>query len=255
LDWRDYGVLPPVRDQQECGGCYAFSTTDLLSAQERIDNKKFLSGTVEPYSAQYFIDCMPEPYGYACKGGRPAAVLDYMAECKDCVILIDRCYQYRNRNLRCKQPSINCRQNVGAKPVFSKQVNLISSREAEAMATLLRWGPVVAVVDLSPAWQFYNGSGILRDSHCGKKPNHAVLVVGYDYTGDVPYYIVRNSWSDEWGDSGYVKLEANKNTCGIATAALVTCTDKEKCASFKGIEDFVKHPNIKPNVNADGSIS
>jgi len=255
LDWRDYGVIPPVRDQKECGGCYAFSTTDLLSAQERIDKKKFNSGPVEPYSAQYFIDCMPEPNAYACKGGRPAAVLDYMASCKDCAILIDRCYQYRNKNLRCKQPSMNCKQSVGAKPVFSKQVNLISNREAEAMASLLRWGPVVAVVDLSPAWQFYNGTGIMREGHCEKKPNHAVLIVGYDYTGDVPYYIVRNSWSDEWGNYGYIHLEAGKNTCGIATACLVTCTDKEKCSDWDDIEDFVQHPNVKPTLNPDGTYS
>lgn len=94
----------------------------------------------------------------------------------------------------------------------------------------------------------------MREAHCGKKPNHAVLVVGYDYTGDVPYYIVRNSWSDEWGDEGYVKLEAGKNTCGIATAALVTCTDSEKCSSFKDIQDFAKNPNIKPNLKPDGTV-
>jgi len=254
-DWRDYGVLAPVRDQKECGGCYAFSTTDLLAAQERIDNKKFLSGAVESYSAQYFIDCMPEPNAYACKGGRPLAVLEYMAPCKDCQIMIERCYQYRNKNLRCKQPSMNCKQTVGAKPVASKQVNLISNREAESMASLLRWGPVVTVVDLSPAWQYYNGTGIIRENHCDKKPNHAVLVVGYDYTGDVPYYIVRNSWSSDWGDHGYVKVEAGKNTCGIATAALVTCTDKEKCGDWKEITDFINHPNVKPDLNPDGTFS
>jgi cathepsin O len=257
LDWRDYGIFPAVRDQKDCGGCYAFSTTDLLAAQERIDKKKFKSTPVEPYSAQYFIDCMPEPYGFACKGGRPAAVLDYMSTCKDCVILIERCYQYRNRNLRCKQPSINCRDTVGAKPIFSKQVSLISTREAEAMASLLRWGPVVAVVELGPAWQYYNGTGIIRDGHCGKKPNHAILIVGYDYTGDVPYYIVRNSWSDEWGIGGYVKVEAGTNTCGIATAALVTCTDSEKCGNgkFDKIEDFVDNPNAKPDLLSDGTYS
>ena len=123
------------------------------------------------------------------------------------------------------------------------------------MASLLRWGPVVTVVDLSPAWQYYNGTGIIRENHCDKKPNHAVLVVGYDYTGDVPYYIVRNSWSSDWGDHGYVKVEAGKNTCGIATAALVTCTDKEKCADWKEITDFIDHPNAKPNLNPDGTFS
>lgn len=116
LDWRTYGVLPPVRDQKGCGGCYSFATTDLLAAQERIDKNELDSDAkVEPYSAQYFIDCMPQPYGYGCKGGRPAAVLDYMTKCTDCAILIDRCYQYRNKFLRCKQPSINCKAFTGAK--------------------------------------------------------------------------------------------------------------------------------------------
>lgn len=67
-------------------------------------------------------------------------------------------------------------------------------------------------------WQYYLG-GIIQ-YHCDKNPvhlNHAVQIVGYDRSGDVPYYFVRNSWGVNFGDNGYVKIEIGKNLCGIAS--------------------------------------
>lgn len=46
--------------------------------------------------------------------------------------------------------------------------------------------------------------------------NHAVQIVGYDRTGDVPYYIVRNSWGKRFGNKGYLKIQIGRNLCGVA---------------------------------------
>ncbi|XP_072899131.1 cathepsin O-like isoform X2 [Hemitrygon akajei] len=91
--------------------------------------------------------------------------------------------------------------------------------EEELMQKLLEWGPLVAVVD-AVSWQDYLG-GIIQH-HCShEEPNHAVVITGYDKTGDIPYWIIRNSWGTSWGINGYVYVKMGKNVCGIADSIAV----------------------------------
>ncbi|XP_043564745.1 cathepsin O isoform X2 [Chiloscyllium plagiosum] len=87
------------------------------------------------------------------------------------------------------------------------------------MEKLLEWGPLVVVVD-AVSWQDYLG-GIIQH-HCSQgKSNHAVVITGYDTTGDIPYWIVRNSWGTKWGIDGYVYIKMGRNICGIADSVAV----------------------------------
>ncbi|XP_060707553.1 cathepsin O isoform X2 [Hemiscyllium ocellatum] len=87
------------------------------------------------------------------------------------------------------------------------------------MEKLLEWGPLVVVVD-AVSWQDYLG-GIIQH-HCSQgKSNHAVVITGYDTTGDIPYWIVRNSWGTNWGIDGYVYIKMGRNICGIADSVAV----------------------------------
>lgn len=86
---------------------------------------------------------------------------------------------------------------------------------------LAYYGPVTVAVN-AMLWQHYLG-GIIQ-YHCDgsiNNLNHAVIIVGYDRTGPVPYYIVQNSWGSEYGDNGYVKIEYGNNVCGIANQVAV----------------------------------
>ena len=55
--------------------------------------------------------------------------------------------------------------------------------------------------------------------------DHCVQVVGFDSTGPEPYWIVRNSWSTAWGESGFIRLQFDANTCGLADEAVVVDVD------------------------------
>lgn len=84
------------------------------------------------------------------------------------------------------------------------------------MHHLANYGPVVTAVN-GLLWQNYLG-GIIQ-FHCDGSTaslNHAVQIVGYDLTGDVPYYIVRNSWGKKFGNKGYLKIQIGGNMCGLA---------------------------------------
>lgn len=84
-------------------------------------------------------------------------------------------------------------------------------RIVEYLATT---GPLTVAVN-ALAWQYYLG-GIIQH-HCeGSALNHAVQIVGYDRSGEVPFYIVRNSWGSGFGDRGFAKIEIGQNLCGIA---------------------------------------
>ncbi|XP_056898304.1 cathepsin O isoform X2 [Takifugu flavidus] len=89
-----------------------------------------------------------------------------------------------------------------------------SGQEEAMMGHLVKHGPLSVVVD-ALSWQDYLG-GIIQYHCSSKRSNHAVLVVGYDTTGDIPYWIVQNSWGTTWGDKGYVYIKVGSNICGIA---------------------------------------
>lgn len=74
-------------------------------------------------------------------------------------------------------------------------------------------GPV-AVAMRGKTWQNYVG-GVIQ-FHCEGDLSHAVQIVGYNLTAKVPYYIVRNSWGEDFGDNGYLYVAIGGNVCGLA---------------------------------------
>lgn len=120
--------------------------------------------------------------------------------------------------------------------------------ELDAMAAILQHGPAVIIVAVDKAWMTYNGTGILRSYQCSQSQNHAVMLVGYDYTGCVPYYIIKNSWGEKWGGKGHILLEAGKNSCAVAKNVVFTCTSPE-CKGEKDPAKYVmshpKYPNCQ----------
>lgn len=88
--------------------------------------------------------------------------------------------------------------------------------EEEILYLLALSGPVAVAIN-AMSWQNYVGGTI--QFHCDPNPSklsHAVEIVGYDLTADIPYYIIKNSWGEDFGDDGYLYLAIGKNMCGLA---------------------------------------
>lgn len=116
FDWRDEGVVPEIRNQQDCGSCYAFSTSDLLGIQWPIDHEE-----TKPYvlAPQYAIDCIHDQAAFGCDGGRPYLVLQSNANCTGdkCAWAREDCYKYQNAaGKTCREPELACTQ--GDKPLI-----------------------------------------------------------------------------------------------------------------------------------------
>ncbi|XP_072899130.1 cathepsin O-like isoform X1 [Hemitrygon akajei] len=207
FDWRDKNVVNSVRNQGSCGGCWAFSVVESIESAVAIK-----SGKLKTLSAQEVIDCSYKDAG--CSGGSPVSALKWLNQSK-ARLVEESIYPFTAKTGTCHYfPKSTFGVSIRNYRAYSFRYN-----EEELMQKLLEWGPLVAVVD-AVSWQDYLG-GIIQH-HCShEEPNHAVVITGYDKTGDIPYWIIRNSWGTSWGINGYVYVKMGKNVCGIADSIAV----------------------------------
>ncbi|XP_067124865.1 cathepsin O-like [Centruroides vittatus] len=200
VDWRKRGIVTPVKSQKECGACWAFSTVETLESMNALK-----TGELVELSVQQVIDCATGT-NRGCDGGDTCEALDWMYENK-VKILTEKQYPLTDKEDNCKA----IRPKEGVELKFNYTCEDLKGSEEEMLKLLAFHGPLVASVD-STTWQDYLG-GIIQ-YHCEDNNNHAVQIVGYDLTGNIPYYIVRNSWGTEFGVNGYLKIAIGKNLCG-----------------------------------------
>lgn len=235
LDWRQTpGRVGEVKDQGNCGSCWAFATTGALEGQENVRRakrrsvaggfRKFMFGSnqknkdakITLLSEQNLVDCVTDDYG--CQGGLPEDAFRYIK--KQGGIDDEISYPYEGETGECRfNKSKVVMSDAGA-------AHLPVGNEEKLKEMVAKFGPVTVGIDASdPFFQLYK-KGVYVSSFCKNTPqslDHAVLVVGYGTdpkAGD--YWIVKNSWGKIYGDNGYVKMARNHNNmCGIATAAVI----------------------------------
>ncbi|XP_069129562.1 cathepsin O-like [Argopecten irradians] len=204
LDWRDFknkSYVSQVKNQNSCGGCWAFSTAEVMESMYAI--QKHL--TPPDLSVQEIIDC--SLYNAGCTGGDTCAAMEWLID-SHVPVVTDKDYPLTDTSENCKLLPTS---STGVK-VMNYTCNSYLQNEHD-MLMLLSNGPLTVSVDAT-LWANYQG-GIIQH-HCGYTINHAVVIVGYDLTGDIPYYIVRNSWGPDFGIEGYLHVKIGENMCGIA---------------------------------------
>lgn len=202
FDWRDKAVVAPVQNQGACGSCWAFSVVEAMQSVHAIGGSQ-----LEQLSVQQVLDCSYQNEG--CSGGSPSRALSWLKQTKLKLVSQSE-YPYKAETGICHFFS----QSHEGVAVKNFSTHDFSGQEEAMMGQLVAHGPLAAIVD-AVSWQDYLG-GIIQ-FHCSSHwSNHAVLIIGYDTTGDIPYWIVQNSWGTTWGDEGYVYIKIGGNVCGIA---------------------------------------
>jgi len=200
FDWISKDKVTPVKNQEQCGSCWAFSATENIESVWMIA-KGLTPANFQPLAPQQIVDCDQQDGG--CNGGNPPTAYEYVIRAggQD----TEASYPYHAVNQNCQfKPA-----DVEAKITSYKT---ISNEDAMKTATATV-SPLSICVDASQ-WQFYS-SGVMTPSQCGTSLDHCVQIVGYDTSVNPPYWNVRNSWGTGWGIQGFIKLEYGHNTCGL----------------------------------------
>jgi len=208
FDWRDKGAVTPVKDQGQCGSCWAFSATGNMEGQWFLAGNKMVS-----LSEQNLVDCDHEcldanDCDSGCEGGLQPNAYNYVI--KTGGIDTEDSYPYRGEDDTCAfKPA-----SIGAK---ISNWTFVSMNESQMAVYMVNNGPLAVAVD-ALIWQFYLG-GVITVG-CGTSLDHGVLIVGYgtevDIFGyEIEYWTIKNSWGADWGDSGYVYIEKGTGCCGV----------------------------------------
>jgi len=209
-DWRDsaHNAVTPVKNQQQCGSCWAFSTTGSLEGAWAIAKGKLVS-----LSEQELVDCSTPEGNEGCNGGLMDNAFEYVIANGLCT---EATYPYTAADGTCHNTS--CTKSI--MPAQISGYKDLPQDESKFLAAVAVNPVSIAIEADQDAFQFYS-SGVLDNDACGTNLDHGVLIVGYgtDSTLSKDYWIVKNSWGATWGESGYIRMVRNKNECGLTQAA------------------------------------
>jgi len=202
VDWRTSGLVTNVKDQGACGSCWAFSAVAAMeSARKRAYNVLF------SMSEQELVDCCPTDQGcYGCNGG-------FMTGAFQWAINNGGVTNIENYPYVATQQS--CHTGIKSDVSFHSYVKVPADEDA-LRGAVANVGVISIGVSVSGDFQHYSAG--IYDGSCDQSPiNHGVAAIGYghDDPSNKDFFIVKNSWGEGWGASGYIYIRRGVNKCNI----------------------------------------
>ena len=204
VDWTTQGAVTPVKNQGQCGSCWAFSTTGSVEGAWFLFN-----GTLVSLSEQQLVDCSSAEGNQGCNGGLMDSAFEYIIKNKG--LTTEANYPYTAQDGTCSATK--------AKAVAAtiKSYTDVATNSEAALELAIALQPVSVAVEADQnSFQLYSG-GVLTAA-CGANLDHGVLAVGYgtDSTSGNQFWKVKNSWGADWGVNGYILLGKGKTYNGGA---------------------------------------
>jgi cathepsin C len=230
-DWRNVGgndYTTPIQNQGDCGSCYVFAAISSLESRLRIQTN--LKDKTR-FSKQFPIAC--NFYSEGCEGGYPILVGKFFSEFE---IVPESCfpYSFNPSTPKCKEVCDYTR--LPKKYTVSKYGYVGgaygATSEVDMMKELRARGPIPGSIKVPVSFNYYK-SGIFSLSALFKnnqniskvtqldravsweKVEHSITIVGYGEEDGVKYWILQNTWGENWGEKGYFRLLRGENELSI----------------------------------------
>jgi cathepsin H len=203
VDWLAAKKVQAVKDQQDCGSCWAFATTGALESAYAI----FKNVDVPDISEQELVDCSGKYGNEGCNGGLMSFAYDYILENK---INKEDAYPYTATD-------DDCNADLSGHGEYTIKGCVQVKSDVKDLIQSIRKQPVAVAFYVQDDFFDYS-SGIYNPKSCSGHPNHGVLAVGFDLKNKTPFFHVKNSWGTGWGDKGFFKIAIGKGhgTCNIS---------------------------------------
>jgi len=189
VDWStNAAVVNPVKDQGQCGSCWAFSAVGTVESAYAL-----AAGRLGSYAEQQLVDCSHNGGSEGCNGGWNQYGIQYIGTTG---IASETSYPYKATDGTCRASSVSKALAAGAVTGYNSV-----SGSTSGLESALNTSPVSVTVAADSSWQLYR-SGVLSEG-CQSQVDHAVIAVGYDSST----FKIRNSWGASWGEAGYVRVD------------------------------------------------
>ena len=212
FDWRTQPLggkcIHPIRNQQKCGSCWAFSGSEVLSDRFCIATNGSINEVLSP---QFLVSC--DKHDYGCNGGYLQNAWAFM---KKDGLPTDACMPYTAGAGNVEKCSTKCHDGSTPKFYHADRTYHITGGVHEIQADLMAHGPIQVAFTVYQDFLSYSG-GVYHHVSGSMLGGHAVKLIGWGVSEsqNMPYWIIANSWGPEWGLNGFFWIRRGVNECGI----------------------------------------